>query len=52
MIGKDFMSVIHTLVWQSHLVKDCQTEPVEVGAIINRIIPGFDKLLMTCTLKR
>ena len=25
---------------QCHLVKDCQTEPVEVGAIINRYNPG------------
>ena len=37
---------------QCHLVRDCQTELVEVGAGINKLNPGFDKLLMTCILKR
>ena len=37
---------------QSHLVKVCQTELVEVGTEINELKPGFDKLLMTCKLKR
>ena len=52
MIGKEFLSVNRTVAWRFHLVKDYQTEPVEVGAIINRINPGLDKLLMICTLKR
>ena len=51
MIRKDLLSVSRTLAWQCYLIKDCQTENVEVGVIINRINPGFDKLLMTCIKK-
>ena len=32
---------------QCHLVRDCQTELVEVGAGINKLKHGFDKLNLT-----